>query len=80
MERQTSLPDQTRSLSPCLLPPHVLSILKALTTADYQAYVVGGAVRDLLRGEHPQDYDIATDAKPEAVIAIAAKEGWKEAK
>ena len=77
MERQALPSGQTRPLSPCLLPDHVVSILTALTTAQYQAYVVGGAVRDLLRGEEPQDYDIATDAKPEDVIAIAGQQGWK---
>ena len=77
MEHQTLPSGQTRFLSPCLLPDHVVAILTALTTAQYQAYVVGGAVRDLLRGEQPQDYDIATDAKPEDVIAIAGQQGWK---
>ena len=76
MDRQALWPDQRRRLSPCL-PRHVCSILAALAAEHYQAYVVGGAVRDLLRGEEPQDYDIATDAKPEDVIAIAGQQGWK---
>jgi len=36
----------------------------------YQAYLVGGAVRDLLLGQHPKDFDVATDATPEAVHAL----------
>ena len=34
--------------------------------AGYEAYLVGGAVRDLLVGGHPKDFDVATDATPEA--------------
>jgi putative nucleotidyltransferase with HDIG domain len=35
-----------------------------------ELYLVGGAVRDLLRGEKPKDWDLATDARPEAVTAL----------
>lgn len=38
-----------------------------LRGSDYQAYLVGGAVRDLLLGGHPKDFDVATDATPEQV-------------
>ena len=38
-----------------------------LQKAGYQAYVVGGAVRDMLLGINPKDFDIATDATPEQV-------------
>jgi tRNA nucleotidyltransferase (CCA-adding enzyme) len=41
--------------------------LKELETAGYEAYLVGGCVRDLLAGEVPHDYDLATNALPEAV-------------
>ncbi len=37
---------------------------------EHQAYLVGGAVRDLLLGGHPKDFDIATDATPEQVHAL----------
>jgi poly(A) polymerase len=37
---------------------------------DHEAYLVGGAVRDLLLGGHPKDFDIATDATPEEVHAL----------
>ena len=40
---------------------------ETLQKAGYQAYVVGGAVRDLLIGVHPKDFDVATDASPEEV-------------
>ena len=40
---------------------------ETLQKAGYQAYVVGGAVRDLLIGVHPKDFDVATNASPEEV-------------
>ncbi len=47
-----------------------LKVMSRLRSGGYQAYLVGGAVRDLLRGEHPKDFDIATDATPEAVTGL----------
>lgn len=44
-----------------------LKVLYRLNNSDYQAYLVGGGVRDLLLGLHPKDFDIATDAHPEEV-------------
>lgn len=44
-----------------------LKVLYRLHKAGYQAYLVGGAVRDLILGLHPKDYDVATDATPEQV-------------
>jgi len=43
---------------------------EALQQAGYRAYVVGGAVRDLIAGITPKDFDIATDATPEQVRAL----------
>ncbi len=45
-------------------------ILRTLKTHGHQAFVVGGAVRDLLLGVPPQDYDIATTATPEEIVAL----------
>lgn len=42
-------------------------VVKRLQKAGYQAYVVGGAVRDLLLGIEPKDFDVATNASPEQV-------------
>ncbi len=42
----------------------VLGILYRLRKHGYQAYLVGGAIRDLLRGRQPKDFDVATDATP----------------
>lgn len=52
------------------LPEPVLTCLKTLKGAGYPSYLVGGCVRDLLLGEEPGDYDIATAAPPEAVRAL----------
>ncbi|PTM58743.1 CCA tRNA nucleotidyltransferase [Desmospora activa] len=47
-----------------------LKTMKKLERAGYQAFLVGGCVRDRLRGVEPADYDVATDAHPEAVMAL----------
>jgi poly(A) polymerase len=47
-----------------------LRVLYRLNEAGYQAFLVGGAVRDLLLGGHPKDFDIATNATPEQVRAL----------
>jgi poly(A) polymerase len=44
-----------------------LRVLYRLNEAGYKAYLVGGAVRDLLLGGHPKDFDVATNATPEEV-------------
>ncbi len=46
------------------------SIVQALRRRGFQAYLVGGCVRDLLLGREPKDYDVATDATPEQVMGI----------
>ncbi len=47
------------------LSPAAAKVCTVLREAGFQAYVVGGAVRDLLLGIAPEDFDIATDARPE---------------
>jgi poly(A) polymerase len=46
---------------------HALKVLYRLHDAGYQAFLVGGGIRDLLMGKHPKDFDVATDATPEQV-------------
>ena len=41
-----------------------LKVIEILQHAGYEAYLVGGGIRDLLLGKHPKDFDIATSAKP----------------
>ena len=47
-----------------------LATIHELTKAGFQAYVVGGGVRDLLLGLHPKDFDIATDATPDQIKRV----------
>jgi poly(A) polymerase len=49
------------------ISPSALRVLYRLRESGYGAYLVGGAVRDLLLGMHPKDFDVATDATPEQV-------------
>lgn len=51
-------------------------ILETLTTAGFEAYVIGGAVRDLLLQKEPHDYDIVTQARPDEIMATMAKAGY----
>ncbi|MBR5420068.1 MAG: HD domain-containing protein [Lachnospiraceae bacterium] len=51
------------------IPAQVRRILKRLKDAGYEAYIVGGCVRDLLLGRDPADWDITTSARPEQVKA-----------
>ena len=60
-----SIPRDQHPVSRSMIDPDVVRILYRLKHEGYQAYVVGGAIRDILRGEHePKDFDIATDARP----------------
>jgi len=47
-----------------------LKVLYRLKKSGFQAYLVGGGVRDLLLGREPKDFDVATDATPEQVKAV----------
>ncbi len=47
-----------------------LKVMARLRGQNFEAYLVGGAVRDLLLGGHPKDFDIATDATPEEVHGL----------
>ena len=52
------------------LPEKVSSIIKILEEAGYEAYAVGGCVRDSVLGRNPQDWDITTSAKPQEVKCL----------
>lgn len=52
------------------IPDYVKKILHMLTEAGYEAYIVGGAVRDLLLKLTPGDFDITTSATPEEISAV----------
>ena len=46
------------------LPEDVKQIIRTITEAGYEAYAVGGCIRDSVLGRIPEDYDITTSAKP----------------
>ncbi|NLM50750.1 MAG: polynucleotide adenylyltransferase, partial [Clostridiaceae bacterium] len=50
-------------MSKVLIPDYVNKVLETLNGSGYKAYIVGGAVRDLVLGKIPQDFDVATNAK-----------------
>ena len=57
------------------LPVDIKNIHKLFKQNGKQLFVVGGAVRDAILGKSPKDYDLATDAKPDEVMAIAKSGG-----
>ena len=61
------VPRETHGLGRDALSPSAAKVCTALREAGFSAYVVGGAVRDLLLGITPKDFDIATDARPEQI-------------
>ena len=52
------------------IAPHITGIIARLQDAGFEAYIVGGAVRDLLLERKPKDYDIATSATPSEVRKV----------
>ncbi len=57
-------------LSAAQLPSSILDVIDALTKAGYDAYIVGGGVRDLMLGLNPKDYDAVTNATPSQVKEV----------
>ena len=47
------------------IDPRALKIVRQLDEAGFEAFLVGGCLRDLLLGKQPKDFDIATNARPE---------------
>jgi poly(A) polymerase len=61
------VPRERHGLASEAISPSAAKVCAALREAGFSAYVVGGAVRDLLLGIAPKDFDIATDARPEQI-------------
>ena len=55
------------------LPDKVKRIIETLTAAGYEAYAVGGCVRDCILGRTPNDWDITTSARPEETKRLFAR-------
>ena len=52
------------------IPEHALTVVERLERYGYEAYVVGGCVRDSLLGRSPKDWDVCTNALPEEVLRV----------
>lgn len=55
------------------LPDEIAKISETLEKADFEAYLVGGCVRDILLGRKSKDWDFTTNAKPEEIIKVFPK-------
>jgi tRNA nucleotidyltransferase (CCA-adding enzyme) len=53
-----------------LLPKEIESVISTLAQKGFEAYAVGGSVRDLLMGKEPKDWDVTTNAAPEQIQSI----------
>ena len=53
-----------------IIPQHALTVVERLERYGYEAYVVGGCVRDSLMGRCPKDWDVCTNALPEEVLRV----------
>src|SRR5690348_11798191 len=65
-----TIPRDGHTISRKDISPNALRVLYRLRDAGFAAYLVGGAVRDLLVGGSPKDFDVATDATPEQVKSL----------
>jgi poly(A) polymerase len=64
------IPRPEHKISRTNISENAVKVLYRLKNAGFQAYLVGGGVRDLLLGREPKDFDIATDAHPEEVRRV----------
>jgi len=64
------LPLSEHGITRARIAPCALKVTRSLREGGYAAFVVGGAVRDLLLGREPKDFDVATDATPEQAKAL----------
>jgi poly(A) polymerase len=68
--RRQEVGPQEHGIDPALVDERALNVVHTLKEAGYEAYIVGGAVRDLLVGLRPKDFDVATNATPEQVKGL----------
>jgi poly(A) polymerase len=68
--KRVEVPRSEHGIDPALVDERALKVVSTLADAGYEAYIVGGAVRDLLVGMRPKDFDVATNATPEQVKSL----------
>lgn len=57
-------------IHPRMFSRNALSVVEKLQRQGFEAYIVGGSIRDMLLGKHPKDFDVATNARPEQIQNI----------
>jgi poly(A) polymerase len=62
--------DAQSLIDPTALSKSAVAVVARLCENNHSAFIVGGAVRDLLLGKRPKDFDVATDATPEQIVAL----------
>ncbi len=68
--KRVEVPKSEHRIDPALVDERAVKVVSTLADAGYEAYIVGGAVRDLLVGLRPKDFDVATNATPEQVKSL----------
>ena len=68
--KRQEVPASVHGIDPSLVDERARNVVTTLQEAGFEAYVVGGAVRDLLLGLRPKDFDVATNATPEQVKTL----------
>ncbi len=64
------VPHANTRIFPASLDPRAVDVVTRLTKAGFEAYLVGGCVRDLLLGHIPKDFDVSTEARPRQIRRI----------
>jgi len=68
--KREDVPVAVHGIDPSLVDGRALDVVHTLKRAGFEAFIVGGAVRDLLLGLRPKDFDVATNATPEQVKGL----------
>ena len=68
--KRHAVPASEHGIDPKLVDERAATVVHTLKQAGFEAYIVGGAVRDLLVGLRPKDFDVATNATPEQVKGL----------
>ena len=68
--KRVEVPQSEHGIDASLVDDRAIRVVETLQNAGYEAYIVGGAVRDLLLGHRPKDFDVATNATPEQVKSL----------
>lgn len=69
-EKASIIPESRHGISPDRISPSARKVVERLQESGYLAYIVGGSIRDLVLGEDPKDFDVATDATPDEVRGV----------